>query len=122
MITITAQTGCSSENQEPYALRVIGNSMSPEFMDGNIIIVDPAYPVSSGVYAVIETGTGMDNREVIFGQLFLNEGQWSLCFMNQEFAPIELDSGFTVKGVVTQKNARRRKDIKHYDYPATLES
>jgi len=39
------QTGCSSETTEPYALRVIGDSMSPEFEDGHIIVVDPGYPL-----------------------------------------------------------------------------
>ena len=31
---------CSS--LEPYALRVLGDSMEPEFADGCVIIVDPA--------------------------------------------------------------------------------
>ena len=30
---------CSAS--EPFALRVIGNDMSPEFEDGHVIIVDP---------------------------------------------------------------------------------
>ena len=44
-----AQTGCSAEGQEPFALRVIGDSMAPEFLDGHIIVVDPGFPLFNGV-------------------------------------------------------------------------
>jgi len=39
-------TGCA--DHEPYALRVLGDSMEPEFADGCIVIVDPAGDAKSG--------------------------------------------------------------------------
>jgi hypothetical protein len=36
--------------------------------------------------------------------------------LNPDHAPVLLQEGFRIKGIVTQRNGRRRKDIKHYDY------
>ena len=41
-----AQDCCSA--LEPYALRVLGDSMEPEFADGCVIIIDPGYEPSRG--------------------------------------------------------------------------
>lgn len=106
------QTGCSAEELEAFALRVIGDSMSPEFEDGHIIIVDPGHPLVNGAYAVIE-----QNGEFFFAQYKRRgERQW-LHHLNPAFDDIELLPGFTVKGIVTQRANRRRRDIKHYEYP-----
>jgi len=106
------QTGCSAEELEAFALRVIGDSMSPEFEDGHIIIVDPGHPLVNGAYVVIE-----QNDEFFFAQYKRRgERQW-LHHLNPAFDDIELRAGFTVKGVVTQRSSRRRRDIKHYEYP-----
>lgn len=107
-------TGCSSEGMEAYALRVIGDSMSPEFEDGNIIIVDPAFPLLNGVFAVIE-----NNSEIIFGQYFEADSNHSACrieYLKPGMEPVILAADFQKKGVITQRNTRRRKDTKHYDY------
>ena len=107
------QTGCSAEGMEPFALRVIGDSMEPEFQDGHIIIVDPGFPLLNAVYAVIR-----NNGEFIFGQYFKEDsGSW-VRYLNPEFDAVKLEAGFEVKGIVTQRNGRKRKDIKHYDYSA----
>ena len=105
------QTGCSSEGMEPFALRVIGNSMEPEFQDGHIIIVDPGFPLLNAVYAVIK-----NNGEFIFGQYFNENSEGWVRYLNPEFEAVKLESGFEVKGVITQRNGRKRKDIKYYDY------
>jgi len=39
-------TGCAAS--EPFALRVLGDSMLPEFADGSIIIIDPAGAIRDG--------------------------------------------------------------------------
>jgi len=105
------QTGCSAEGMEPFALRVMGESMAPEFQDGHIIVVDPGYPFFHGVYAVVKSG-----EEYHFGQYIKDEtGHW-IHYLNPDFPPIALAHNFEVKGVVTQRNGRRRKDMKRYDY------
>ena len=111
-----SQTGCSAQGMEPFALRVIGDSMAPEFCDGNIIIVDPGHPVVNGVYAVVEK-IDEQGSEVVFGQYF-DDGQrrW-IEYLNPEFDSVALPSNFSVKGVIIQRNGRRRKEIKHYQYP-----
>lgn len=109
-----AQTGCSSEGMEAFALRVIGDSMSPEFEDGHIIIVDPGVPLQDGVFAVIE-----NNGEILFGQYFEGGPDRATCrieYLNPDMEPVFLAAGFRKKGVITQRNARRRKDTKYYEY------
>lgn len=106
-----SQIGCSAEGTEAFALRVIGDSMAPEFLDSNIIIIDPGFPLLDGVFAVV-----VNNEEVLFGQYVKESSASWIRYLNPEFEPVQLDPNFTVKGVVTQKNGRRRKDIKRYDY------
>ena len=106
-----SQTGCSAEGLEPFALRVIGDSMAPEFLDGHIIVVDPGFPLMNGVYAVVKNG-----EEILFGQFVKEETACRIRYLNPEFEPVTLESGFEVKGVITQRNSRRRKDMKRYDY------
>jgi len=43
-------SNCSSS--EPFALRVVGDDMAPEFVDGHVIIVDPGGKISPGCYVV----------------------------------------------------------------------
>lgn len=107
-----SQTGCSSEGMEAFALRVIGDSMSPEFEDGHIIVVDPGYPLVSGCYAVLANSEG-----ALFGLYVRDENGSRLEYLNPEHPPVVLDASYQVKGVVTQRNTRRRKDTKYYDYP-----
>jgi DNA polymerase V len=114
-----SQSGCSSEGMEAYALRVIGDSMSPEFEDGHIIIVDPSFPLLDRVYAVVS-----NNNEIIFGQYIVGgpgheHADCRIQYLKDGMEPVILEKNFTVKGVITQRNSRRRKDTKHYDYAGT---
>ena len=106
-------SGCSAGTTEPYALRVIGDSMTPEFQDGNIIIVDPAVSACHEAFVVLDYG-----GEILFGQYRIDEGRHWLHYLNPEHDSIELVSAFELKGVVVQRSNGRRKDLKHYHYPA----
>jgi len=103
--------GCTAGVTEPYALRVIGESMSPEFHDGNIVIIDPGHALVNGAFVVVDYG-----GEVMFG-LYALEGErrW-LRFLNPDLTPVELNPPFEFKGVVIQRVGRRRRDRKHYEY------
>lgn len=103
------QGGCSSENSEAYALRVMGDSMLPEFADGQIVIVDPAYPLSSGAFVVVDYG-----GEIILGQYAVEAERTRLLFLNADYAPLTLVPPYQIKGVVTQRAGRRRSERKHY--------
>lgn len=102
-------TGCSSETTEPFALRVLGDSMEPEFEDGAVIIVDPAAPCGNGAYAVIEY-----DDDVIFRQFVREDGREYLRPLNEAYETTELSGGYQVRGVVIQKNYKRKR--KHYDW------
>lgn len=106
-----SQTGCSAEGLEPFALRVIGDSMVPEFQEGHIIVVDPGFPLLNGVFAVVKNG-----EEILFGQYFQEDSGCWIRYLNPAFEPVALAPNFEVKGVVTQRNGRKRKEMKRFDY------
>ena len=96
---------------EPFALRVIGNDMNPEFEDGHVIIIDPGGHVKSGCYVVAIT-----NDEYIFRQLFIEDDRFILRATQPGLEEIELPRGLQdVVGVVSQRSGRRRSQHKRYD-------
>lgn len=108
-MNIDRQDGDCSE-LEPFALRVEGESMAPEFEDGCIIIVDPGYAAVSGAYVVIEY-----QGEFVFRQLILSAGKAYLNPVNSRFPPQELAGPYNVKGAVVQSSHGKR--VVHYEYP-----
>ena len=99
----------SCAEAEPYALRVIGDSMAPEFLDGHIIIVDPAMPPQSGSYVVIDY-----QGETTFRQFMVEDDRKFLKALNDAYPTVEMVEQYTVRGVVVQRAGRRRRDHKHY--------
>ncbi len=99
--------GCAEA--EPYALRVLGDSMEPEFADGSIIIVDPAMPPQSGAYVVIDY-----RGETTFRQFVVEEGRKLLKALNPAYPAVEMVERYSIRGVVVQRAGRRRKDHKSY--------
>lgn len=104
--------GCSAA--EPYALRVIGDSMAPEFNDGHIIIVDPGMPLINGAYVVMDVA-----GETTFRQFVIEGERKVLRALNSGYPDMELDGAWLLRGVVIQRGGRRRSEIKHYDYKNT---
>ena len=100
--------GCA--NSEPFALRVLGDSMEPEFKDGSIIIIDSAAAVKSGCYVL-----AMVNEEYIFRQLIIEGDHYELRALNKGYEPIEVTGIDAIRGVIVQRSGTRRKDHKHYD-------
>ena len=100
-------SGCAEA--EPYALRVIGDSMAPEFLDGHIVIVDPAMAVQSGAYVIIDYAGDTTLRQYV-----IEADRKYLRPLNANFPSIELVGEYRVRGVVVQRAGRRRKDHKHY--------
>ncbi|MDH3342779.1 MAG: S24 family peptidase [Gammaproteobacteria bacterium] len=105
----TAGSGGCSES-EPFALRVLGDSMLPEFKEGVIIIIDPAGAIRDGRYVV-----ATHNDELIFRQLRIVEEKYFLQPLNDLYDTVEIDSLDAITGVISQQAGRRRKDRKHYD-------
>ena len=102
-------SNCSAS--EPFALRVIGDDMAPEFVDGNIIIVDPGGKLSSGCYVVAR-----QQDEMIFRQLFIEQGVYTLRALDISLAEITLPKGAEdIVGVISQRSGKRRSEHKRYD-------
>lgn len=100
-------TGC--EASEPFALRVLGDSMSPEFPDGSIIIIDPANDAQDGDYVIAEV-----EGEFIFRQLCVENGRYALKALNPGYPTLDITGIRSIKGVITQRAGTRRKHRKHY--------
>ena len=99
----------SCAEAEPYALRVIGDSMAPEFLDGHIIIIDPAMSPEHGAYVIVDY-----RGETTFRQFIVESGRKFLKPLNDAYPTIEMVENYRVRGVVIQRASRRRKDHKHY--------
>lgn len=101
--------GCSAS--EPFALKVMGDSMEPEFRDGHIIIIDPGMPVVDGMYVIIDY-----EGETTFRQFVVRQGKKFLKALNDSYPKQELTGAYLVRGVVIQRAGRRRDGVKHYEY------
>jgi len=102
------QDGCSA--LEPYALRVLGDSMEPEFADGCVIIVDPGYVPRDGSYVIVEFA-----GDVFFRQLVFDGERRFLKPLNPKYGGFELTAPYRVRGGVVQQAGRRRAQRRHYD-------
>jgi SOS-response transcriptional repressor LexA len=94
---------------EPFALRVLGDSMEPEFREGHIIIIEPDGVVAEGSYVF-----AVYKDEYIFRQLNIKNGQYFLKPLNDKYPILEIAGLDAIKGVITQRAGTRRKEHKHY--------
>lgn len=100
--------GCAE--LEPYALRVIGDSMEPEFLDGHVIVLDPGLTVQAGAFVVARVGV-----ETVFRQYCIEQDRRFLRPLNGGYPTLEVGDDFRVLGVVVQRVGKRRADRKRYD-------
>ncbi len=95
---------------EPFALRVIDDSMAPEFAPG-CIIIDPTGLATDGAFVLTEI-----EGEYIFRQLRRTKGGDRLVALNDHYPALTLTGGLApVRGVVVQRAGTRRRDHKRYD-------
>lgn len=99
----------SCAGSEPFALRVLGNSMAPEFAEGTIIIVEPDGVLEGGCYVVAQY-----DDEYLFRQLVIAEGRWFLKPLNDRYPTVEIFGPQAIKGRVIQKAGKHRKDRVYY--------
>ena len=96
---------------EPFALRVLGDSMSPEFGDGCVVIIDPSMTAKSGYYVLAN-----EADEYIFRQVFISDTEFVLKAINSGYEDIHISGHAEIHGVIIQQSGKRRKDSKKYDY------
>ncbi len=101
-------SACSSA--EPYALMVLGDSMLPEFEEGEIIIIEPEGLAHDGSYVV-----AWHKDEYIFRQLVQHSDRWYLKPLNDLYPTDEVPGLEVVNGVITQKKKPgKRSSMKSY--------
>ena len=107
-MSMSGESGCAAA--EPYALRVLGDSMLPEFEEGCVIVIDPGGAIRDGSYVI-----ATHDNEYIFRQLRIVDDRYYLQPLNDLYDTVEIDNLSLVTGVISQKAGRRRKDHKRYD-------
>lgn len=112
-IPIVAAAGDSDgdcEGAEAFALMVLGDSMEPEFAEGEIIIVEPSGLATHGSYVLAQLA-----GEWIFRQLLQTGAGWRLAALNPAYPASDIADLAPVKGVIIQKSKPgRRKAAKRY--------
>lgn len=95
---------------ESFALMVLGDSMEPEFVEGDIIIIEPEGLAQDGSYVMAWLAD-----EWIFRQLAGREGDWKLRPLNPKYPAASIPDLSVIKGVIIQKSKPgRRKAAKRY--------
>jgi len=99
---------------EPFALRVLDDSMQPEFRPGCIILIDPTGRATEGSYVLANI---TPDEGPIFRQLRKNnKNDWMLCALNDSYPEtVTLKSLDAIMGVIVQRAGVRRKYHKHFD-------
>jgi SOS-response transcriptional repressor LexA len=95
---------------EPFALMVLGDSMAPEFADGDVIVVEPEGVAGDGAYVVAKVDDGWTLR-----QLVRIDSGWQLRAVNAAYPATAIADLAAVRGVVIQKSRPgRRSTLKRY--------
>ena len=96
---------------EPFALMVLGDSMEPEFVEREIIVVEPEGLATDGSYVI-----AFHNEEYIFRQLIKREAGWALHALNPAYPDHPIADLSGVRGVVIMKKkpGRPSKSGKKY--------
>lgn len=88
----------SCAGAEPFALMVLGDSMLPEFSEGDIIVIEPDGLAKDGSFVLARL-----KDEYIFRQLVRDGERWLLRPLNSGYPDAEIDGLDTIRGVIIQK-------------------
>jgi DNA polymerase V len=106
--TMPGESACTGH--EAFALRVLGSSMEPEFLEGEIILIEPGGHLQDGRFVL---AWGTDGW--IFRQLVHTASGWTLRALNPAFGDQPLPDLSAVRGVIIQKALPgRRRASKRY--------
>ncbi len=95
---------------ETFALMVLGDSMVPEFVEGDVIIIEPEGVATDGSYVLAQL-----DGEWIFRQLVRGGESWQLRPLNPAYPSADIADLSGVKGVIIQKSKPgRRRAAKRY--------
>lgn len=85
-----------------FALKVTGDLMEPEFIDGDLIVVEPELTAQNGDYVIAQ-----HEQSTTFKQLCRESGEWYLKPINPRY-PIKPLGETVIIGVVREKTKRYR--------------
>lgn len=103
-----AADGCSGA--EAFALMVLGDSMEPEFVEGDVIVVEPEGLATDGSFVVAQVDGDWTLRELVAAG-----GRWQLRPLNPSYPTAEIADLTPVRGIVIQKSKPgRRRALKRY--------
>jgi phage repressor protein C with HTH and peptisase S24 domain len=104
--------GSNCSGNEMVALMVLGDSMEPEFIEGEILVIEMGMAATDGSFVVAEVA----KEDFIFRQLKRDEkGGWRLHALNPAYPDTAISGLETIKGVVThKKKPGSRKSVKYY--------
>lgn len=110
-ITAAAESESSACGEaEAFALMVLGDSMAPEFLEGEVIIIEPEGLAADGSYVLAQL-----NGEWIFRQLARVGEAWELRPLNPAYPASVISDLSSVRGVIIQKSKPgRRRESKRY--------
>jgi SOS-response transcriptional repressor LexA len=97
------QATTAAIREHTFALRVVGDSMEPEFTEGTTIIVEPDLAPENGDYVIVRNGA----CEATFKQLVRDGNEWYLKPLNPRY-PIRPLMDAEVVGVVIAQEKRYR--------------
>ena len=98
------------DGAESFALMVLGDSMAPEFVEGEVIVIEPAGLARDGSFVLAHAG-----GEWIFRQLAAAGEGWTLRALNPAYPAVPIADLSAVRGVVIQKSRPgRRRAAKRY--------
>jgi len=105
-------SACSSA--EPFALMVLGDSMTPEFVEGDIILIEPEGLATEGSFVMAQL-----DGEYIFRQLGRthagDDAGWMLRPLNPAYPTTAIPNLDVIRGVIIQKSKPgRRRATKRY--------
>ncbi|MDO8988600.1 MAG: S24 family peptidase [Sideroxyarcus sp.] len=116
VVAATAQEDATSDSNctgnELVALMVLGDSMVPEFIEGEILVIEMGAPATEGAFVIAE----VEKDDFIFRQLQRNaQGGWQLHALNPAYPDTAISGLEIIKGVVThKKKPGSRKSVKFY--------
>jgi SOS-response transcriptional repressor LexA len=95
---------------EPFALMVLGDSMVPEFSEGEVIVVEPEGLATDGAFVVAQV-----DGDWMLRRLICDAGAWRLAALNAAYPSLPIADLSPVRGIVIQKGwPGRRRSIKRY--------
>lgn len=95
----------SCGNGEPFALMVLGDSMAPEFVDGDIVVIEPDGLVYHGAFVI----AGIE-QDWLLRRLEQSGNTWTLVPENPRYDIVSIESLDNIRGVVTQRTHPRCRD------------